>query len=121
MDGVILAAIMVAHVFDLGMAVVAGGNNIIGPGFHDLVKLYLSIGPSLFCVAGLEGTSAPAAAEVVGPVGDHVDEIFFPHNGFDDKSKIIDYVVAFYFPCDVAGVLHCKFNFKVPVPVGVDL
>ena len=66
-------------------------------------------------------SAAAAAAEIVGPVGVHVDEIFFSHHGFDHKPQVFGHRVAEGFAHQLAGVLNRKFDFAVLVPVGIDL
>jgi hypothetical protein len=53
---------------------------------QDLVGLGLPIGPSLLLETGLEKPTATTTAKVIGPVGCHVDKIFFAHNRFDNIS-----------------------------------
>ena len=45
---------MVAHVFDLGVAIVAGGDDILRAGGHDLVELDFAVGPALVGKAALQ-------------------------------------------------------------------
>lgn len=116
----IAAAVMVAHILDLGVAVVAWGDDVVCTGFDDLIELHLSVGASLFGLSPLQGTAAAAAAKIVGSVGDHVDEILFTHNGFHDKTKIVQNFVGPDFSTDVAGILHREFDVEILVPVGVD-
>ncbi len=52
----------------------------------DLIIFEFSIFQALFFKPGLEESAAAAAAEIIGPVGLHVDEIFFTHHRSDDKS-----------------------------------
>ena len=73
---------------NLGMAVVAGGNAIIRAGLHDLLEFQAAVMPSGVRKTGLQESTAPAATKIVGPIGGHVDEIIFPHHGFDYEPQI---------------------------------
>jgi hypothetical protein len=75
-DGVI-TAIVLAEFMNLGMAIMATGNAVIRTGFFDLFVLQPAESQSLFFHAGLEKSAAAATTVVVGPVGDHIDKIFF--------------------------------------------
>ena len=68
----------------------------------------------------MEESAAAAAAIVVGTVGLHVDKIFFPHNGFNDKAQVFGNGISITFPDNLAGVLDREFDLQVLVPVGVD-
>jgi hypothetical protein len=69
----------------------------------------------------LEKTAAAAAAEVVGAVGLHVDEVFLAHDGFDDVAQILGDGVTKAFADDLAGILNGELDLEVLVPVGIDL
>jgi hypothetical protein len=69
----------------------------------------------------LEESAAAAAAIIVGPVGNHIDKILFSDHGFDHVSQIFGNGIAKGLTHDLTGVLDGKFNFKVLVPVGIDL
>jgi hypothetical protein len=49
---------------------------------------------ALLLETGLEKTAAAAAAVVVGAVGLHVDEVFFPHDGFDHEAQVLGNGIA---------------------------
>lgn len=86
MNHAVVAAIVVAEFVNLCMAVVAAGNAVICTGGLDLIVFDLSVSQAFFLESGLEESAAAAAAEVVGFVGLHVDEVFFSDNGFHHKS-----------------------------------
>ena len=115
------ATVMLAQFVDLGMAVVAGGNTIVCTGGLDLLVFEAAVFQTLLLEAGLEKPAAPAAAEVVGTVGGHVDEIFFTDDRFDYKAQIIGNRIAIAFADDLAGILDRELDLEVLVPVGIDL
>jgi hypothetical protein len=117
----VMTAVMLAQFVNLGVAVVAAGDAVVGAGGLDLTIFDLAILEALFFETGLEEAAATAAAEVVGAVGLHVDEILFTHNGSDDVPQILGNGVAVAFAHDLAGILYRKLDFKVLVPVRVDL
>ncbi len=69
----------------------------------------------------MEESTAAAAAKIVGAVGLHVDEIFFSDNGFHHKPQVVGNGIAIAFSDNLTGILNRKFDFKVFVPVRVDL
>ena len=119
-DGII-AAVMLTELMNLGMAIMAAGDTVIRAGFLYLFVLQPAECQTLFFHAGLEKTAAAAAAIIVGPVGDHIDKIFFSDDRFDHESQIIGNGFAKSLAHDLTGILDGKFNLEVLVPVGVDL
>jgi hypothetical protein len=119
-DGII-AAVMLTELMNLGMAIVAAGNTVIRAGRLDLFILQPAELEPLFFHAGLEKTAAAAAAIIVGPVGNHVDKIFFADHRFDHVSQVFGNGVAKSLAHDLTGILDGKFNFQILVPVGIDL
>ena len=119
-DGII-AAVMLTELMNLGMAIMAAGNTVIRAGRLYLFILQTAELETLFFHAGLEETAAAAAAIVVGPVGDHIDKVFFADDRFDHVSQVFGNGIAKGLAHDLTGVLDGKFNFEVLVPVGVDL
>lgn len=107
----------IAQVMHLGMAIVAGGDAIVCLCCQDLVCLCLAIGSSRLGEARLEKTTAAAAAEVVGFVGGHVNEVLFPHHGLDHKSQVIGNGISQCFSYQLTWILDSEFNFSVLVPV----
>jgi len=120
-DHGIAAAVVLAELMDLGVAVVAAGNAVSRPGFLDLVVLEPAELQALLLEAGLEKSAPAAAAVVVGPVGLHIDKVFFAHNGFNHESQIFRNRIAVALAYDLAGILNRKFDLQVLVPVGIDL
>jgi hypothetical protein len=106
---------------NLGMAVVAASDTVIRTGLFDLLILQPAEFQTLFFQAGLQKTAAAAAAIIVGPVGDHVNEIFFADDGFDHISQVFGNGIAKRLAHDLTGVLDGEFNLEVLVPVGIDL
>jgi len=121
MDRVVFATKMLPDIMNLGMAVVAGRDAIMGTGCHDLFEFQPAVRTSGFGKAGLQETAAAPTAIVVGPVGKHVDEILFSHNGFDNKPQVLRHRITKAFSNQLAGVLNCELDFQVLVPVGIDL
>ncbi len=62
---VIRCPVMMSQVMDLGMAVMAAGNAVIGAGGDDLVIFQLAVIPPGVSESGLEKTAAAAAAVVI--------------------------------------------------------
>jgi len=110
-----------AEIMDLCMAVVARGYAIIRARGQYLVRLYRTVLTPCLWVTRLEEAPAPAAAEVVGAVGGHVDEVFFPHHRLDDESEVFGHGVAKGLANELAGILHGELYLSVFVPVGADL
>jgi len=106
---------------NLGMAVVAAGDTVIRAGLLDLLILQPAELQPLFFHAGLQKTAAAAAAIIVGPVGDHIDKIFFSDDRFDHESQVFGDGFPKSLAHDLTGVLYRKFNLKVLVPIGIDL
>ena len=117
----ISAAVMLAQFMNLGMAVMTGGNAVIGTSGLDLLVFDAAIFEALFLEAGLQKTAAAAAAEVVGFVGGHIDEVLFPHNRFDHIPKIVGNGITIAFADNLTGILDREFDFPILIPVGVDL
>ncbi|GAB6113265.1 hypothetical protein JCM14713_30230 [Desulfomicrobium salsuginis] len=69
----------------------------------------------------MQEPAAPAAAVVVGAIGNHVDEVLLADHGFDDKAQVLGDGVPVALANDLAGVLNREFYAQLPVPVGVDL
>ena len=112
---------MLTELMNLGMAIMAAGDTVIRTGLLYLFILQPAEFQTLFFHAGLQKTAAAAAAIVVGPVGDHIDKIFFADDRFDHVSQIFGNRIAKSLAHDLTGVLDGKFNLEVLVPVGIDL
>jgi hypothetical protein len=112
---------MLAQFMNLGMAVMTGGNAVIGTGGLDLLVFDAAVFQALFLETGLEEAAAAAAAEVVGSIGGHVHKVFFADNGSDYIAQIFGYRVTVAFTDDLTGVLDREFDLAILVPVGVDL
>jgi hypothetical protein len=106
---------------DLGVTIVTACNAVVRPCGLDLFVFYSSEFKTLFFVSGLEEAAASAAAIVIGPVGLHIDKIFFAHNGFDHKTQIFSNGITKTFSDDLAGILYSEFYLQVFIPVGIDL
>jgi hypothetical protein len=121
MHGLIGTVKVVPDIVHLGMAVVAAGDAVVGPGGDDLIEFDLAVGPALIGKTGLEESAAAAATVVVRLVGRHFDDIFLAHRRFDDKAQIIGNLVAETLAHDLAGVLDGEFDLAFLVPIGIDL
>jgi hypothetical protein len=112
---------MVPDIMDLGVAVMATGNAIVGAGGDDLIKFHLTIGPALFREPGLQKAATTTAAIVIRFVRGHFDDVFLADHRFDNIAQIIGDGVAKAFADDLARVLNGEFYFQILVPVGIDL
>ena len=114
---------LIAQVVDLGVAVVAGGDGVSRFGGQNLIGLELAVGPALIRVAGLQETAAAAAAEVVGPVGVHVDEVFFTDHRLHHEAQVLGDRIAECFAHQLAGILNRELDlaFLVPFRAGLQL
>ena len=119
-DGIITAVVL-TELVNLGMAVVAAGDTVIRAGLFDLFIFQPTELQTLFFHAGLQKTAAAAATVIVGPVGDHINKIFFADHRFDHIAQVFSNGVAKRLAYDLTGVLDGKFNLEVLVPVGIDL
>jgi hypothetical protein len=106
---------------DLGVAVVAGGDTVVGAGVVDLLELQSAVLTPGIGKSGLQKPAAAAAAEIVGPVRCHIDEILFPDTGLHHESQVLGNRVAQGFAHQLTGVLDGKFDLQIPVPVAADL
>ncbi len=111
---------MFFEVVDLGMAVMAGCQAVIGPGLHDLFKFSPAVISPGFRKPRLKITAPAPAAVIVGSVGLHVHEILFAHNRFDNISHIFRHRVAEAFSNQLARILDREFDLQIFVPVGID-
>lgn len=116
----IIAAKMMANIFNLTMTVVTGRNDIGRPGGCDLVEFYPAVRSSFIGKPGLQSTTAATAAVIIVSVGNGINKIFFTHNGLDHKSQVIHNLVGPALSADIAGVLHGKLGLDVFIPVGID-
>ncbi len=112
---------MLTELMNLGMAVVAAGDTVIRAGLLDLLILQPAELQPLFFHAGLQKTTATAATVIVGPVGNHINKIFFTDHRFDHISQVFGNGIAKRLAYDLTGVLDGEFNLEVLVPVGIDL
>ena len=118
-DGII-AAVMLTELMNLGMAIMAAGDTVSRAGFLYLFVLQPTEFQTLLFHSGLEETTTAAAAIIVGPVGDHIDKIFFSDDRFDHESQVFGNRFPKSLAHDLTGVLDGKLNFQVLVPVGID-
>lgn len=117
----VICAKVFTELMDLCVAVVTGCNAVVCLGGLDLVVLCLAVDEPFFLESGLEEPTSAAAAEVVGLVRGHVDEIFFTHNGFDYKSKVLCNGISIGFTNDLAGILDRELDLEILVPVRIYL
>ncbi len=105
----------------LGMAVVAGRDAVISAGSQNLIGLYPTVLPPRIGIPGLQETTTSSTTIVVGAVGVHIHKILLADYASDNKPQILGHGVPKGFAHQLAGVLDREFDFKVPVPVGIDL
>jgi hypothetical protein len=117
----VVAAVVFAQLVNLGVAVVAAGDAVVGTGGLDLIVFEFAVLEPLFLETRLEESAPAAAAVVVGAIGNHVDEVFFTHHGFDNEPEILGNGVAVGFTDNLAGILHGELDPQILVPVGIDL
>jgi hypothetical protein len=117
----IVAAVMLTELMNLGMAIMAAGNTVIRTGRFYLLVLQPAELQPLFFHTRLEKSTAAAATVIVGPVGDHINKIFFSDHRFDYVSQVFGNGIAKRLAHDLTGVLDGEFNLEVLVPVGIDL
>ncbi len=113
----VVSAVVLAKFVNLSMTVVTAGNAVIGPGGFDLLVFDQAKLETLLLEARLKKSAAAPAAEVVGAVGLHVDEILFTYDGFDHIAQIFGYGIAIAFPNNLTRVLYREFDLQVLVPV----
>jgi hypothetical protein len=107
----VVSAIVLAQFMDLGMAVVAPGNAVIGAGRLDLLIFQFPILQALILEPGLQESAAAAAAVVVGAVWLHVDEIFLAHHGFDHIPQVFGNGIAIALSDNLTGILNRELDF----------
>jgi hypothetical protein len=120
-DDAIMTPVMLTQLVDLGMAVVASGNTVVGFGGLNLAVLETTILQPFLLIPGLEVSPPAAATVVVRSVRYHIDEVFFANYRFDDVPEVFCYGIAVGFANDLAGILNRKFDLQIAVPVRVDL
>jgi len=86
-----------------------------------LIMLCFTVLSTCFGHTGLEEAATAAAAEVVGLVRGHVDEILFTYHRLDHETQILGHRISKTFSHQLAGILYREFNFAILVPVGADL
>ena len=80
MGNMVTTFVVLGEFMDLGMAVVAPGDTVVGAGVHDLVVLELAELKAFFLETGLEKTAPAATAIIIRAVGHHIDKVFFPYH-----------------------------------------
>jgi hypothetical protein len=121
MNGLPCMIVYVAQIMNLGMAVVARRNAVTRLCCQNLVCFEFAVAATRFRISGLKKSAAAAATVVVRPVRIHFDEVFFTHHRFHGISQIFGHRIPKGFADQLAGILNRKFNFKILVPVGIDL
>ncbi len=103
------------------MAIVAPGYAVVSTGGLDLFIFYSAELQSGFLVTRLEKAASPSAAEVVGTVWGHVNEVFFTHAGLYNVAQVFCNGISVAFSYNLAGILNGEFDFQVFVPVRIYL
>jgi len=111
MDDAITTAVMITEFMNLRMTVVTTGDAIVRSSRLNLIVFQAAEFQTGILIAGLQKTAAATAAIVVGAVGLHVDKVFFPHDGFDHKTKIFGDRITVAFAYDLARILDRKLYF----------
>ena len=117
----IFPTVMFFEIMNLGMAVVTGGNTIIGPGLIDLFEFYATVISTGVRKSGLKESTAAATAKIVGSIGSHIDEVLFTYHRFGYKPQIFGNGITEGLSDQLTGILHGKLDLKVFVPVGINL
>ena len=102
------------------MAVVAWRNAIVGAGLVHLFKFKPAIISAGFRKTGLQKPATTTTAEIIGPIGGHIDEVLFTDHRFDNKTKFFGDGIAKGFSNQLAGILDGKLRAYVLVPVRVN-
>ncbi len=113
--------VMFAQFVNLCVAIVAGGYAIGGTRGLDLIVLESAILQPGFFKTGLEEPAAAAATVVVGAVGYHIDKVLLTHYGLNYEAQILGNGITVGFTDDLTGILGGKLDFKVFIPVRIDL
>ena len=106
MRRMVVPVIMFFQIVNLCVAVVAGRQAVISPGFHDLLKLSFAVIPASFGKSGLQETAAAAATVIVRPVGVHINKIFFTHHRFDNIPHVFRHRIAEALSYQLAWILY---------------
>jgi hypothetical protein len=117
----VAASEVLTEFVNLSVTIVATGDAVVRSRCLDLLVLELSEFETLFLITRLEKTAAAATAIIIGPVGFHVDKVFFTDNRLDHKPEVFGDGVAVALANDLAGVLHRELDFEILVPIGIDL
>ena len=99
------------------MAVVAWCQTVIRPGFHNLVKLTFAVISPGFGKSGLQESTATPTTVIVGPIGVHINKIFFTHNRLHNIPHVFSNWITETFPYQLAWILYRKLYFQILVPV----
>ena len=106
-----------AHIMNLGMAVMAACNTIVGASCNDLIVFQLTVIPSCISEPGLEESSPTAAAVIVGFIRCHLDDIFFTNHRFYDETQVICHRISISFADNLAGILDSERYLSLFIPV----
>ena len=110
MNHAITATVVLTELMNLGMTIVAAGNAIVCAGCHNLIIFQAPIFQTRLLKSGLQKTTPPAAAIIIGAVGCHIDEIFLTDNGFDHKAQIFGNGISIAFAHDLTRILNRKLD-----------
>jgi hypothetical protein len=121
MHGFIPALEVLFEVMNLRVAIVAGGDAIVGRRLLDLFIFETAIIATRLGETGLQKAAAPAAAVIVGAVWGHVNKVFLPDNGLDHKTQILGNGVSQGLSDQLAGILNRELDLQILVPVRADL
>ncbi len=115
------SAMVVPDIMNLGMAVMAAGNTIVCTSRDDLLVFKLAVRSPGIGKSRLQETTTTAAAVVIRFVWRHFNNVIFANYRFDNETQILGYFLAISFANDLTGILNCKGNLTILVPVGIYL
>lgn len=116
-NGFPCVAVDFGHIMNLGMAVVARRNAIGCLGGQNLIGLGLAVRPSLLGESRLKVSATAAAAEVIGTIGGHVNEVFFPDNGLYHIAHVLGNRISQGLSDQLTGILKRELDLAFFVPV----
>ena len=112
---------MTAQIPYLAVAIVTGRYAMRRLGRKNLLKLNLPVGKPFFFEIRQNGSPPATAAIIIGSVRLHIYKIFFPYDWFDNESQIFGNGIPITFSDNLTGILYSEFDFKIFIPIGVDL
>jgi hypothetical protein len=97
------------------------GDTIIRTSGLDLFILDSAVSQPLILITSLQRTAASTTAIIIGSIGIHVDEIFFTNHRSYNIPQIFRDRITEGFTHDLTWILNGKLDFKILVPIAVNL